>query len=79
MTTCPQYTWSADPNEWGTETSTAFREEDDEIHDPKDLERPLILDVVSLRGLANLGCLFVFATGLIALLCVGASTPSGYC
>ncbi|KAG8986865.1 hypothetical protein FRB90_003722, partial [Tulasnella sp. 427] len=60
---------SADPSQWNTETAPNFPEADDDLHNP-DPKRDRWVDNVALyssRGLLNVGCLLLMATGIFTL------------
>ncbi|KAG9044314.1 hypothetical protein FS837_008365 [Tulasnella sp. UAMH 9824] len=64
-----KFALSADPSRWNTETAPNFPEPDDDLHNP-DPKRDRWVDNVALystRGLLNVGCLLLVATGIFAL------------
>ncbi|KAJ7621168.1 glycoside hydrolase family 16 protein, partial [Roridomyces roridus] len=65
-----QYSLSPDPLLWGSALSRGNPEPDDALHEPEYTNGKLLDDhglVLSLRGLANVGCLVILSLGIIAL------------
>lgn len=65
LTSFVQFSLAPDPSSWGAELSPDYHELDDYLHnpDPKDSNG----SIFTLRGLANLGCLFILGASLITL------------
>lgn len=61
-----KFSLGPDPSSWGAELSPNYHEFDDYLHTP-DRKGGTDHNIFTLRGLANLGCLFVLATTLIGL------------
>ncbi|KAJ7267489.1 glycoside hydrolase family 16 protein [Mycena rebaudengoi] len=59
-----KYSLSPDPTLWGSNLSPNLPEPDDDLHDPRIVDRSTFF---SWRGLANLGCLVILVLGIIAL------------
>ncbi|KAF8640087.1 hypothetical protein AX17_001327 [Amanita inopinata Kibby_2008] len=65
-----KFTLPPDPRSWGSDLSPDFVEPDDSLHNPDarsekySIGNPMLF---STRGLANLGCLAVLCSGLLAL------------
>lgn len=58
---------------WAAEAGVNHAEPDDYLHNPdprRDRKSDKGGSIFTSRGLANLGCLLILVTGLIALLCV---------
>lgn len=71
--TIQQFSLSADPRDWGSDISMNYKEPDDYLHNPdprRDRKNDRGGSFFTARGLANLGCLFILAAALIALLYV---------
>lgn len=67
----PQYTLLHDPLLWETNLSPNILEDDDYIHDPRDVDSANMFRSilsVSRRGLMNMGCLILLIIGILALL-----------
>ncbi|KAL0956987.1 hypothetical protein HGRIS_003087 [Hohenbuehelia grisea] len=65
-----KFSLSPDPSSWGTAVAANIPEPDDYLHNP-DPRRDKVNDhgghVFTVRGLSNLGCLFILCFGLVAL------------
>ncbi|KAF8070141.1 beta-glucan synthesis-associated protein [Lyophyllum atratum] len=65
------YSLPPDPRQWGSDLSMNLIEPDDEIHNPPRGASSRSADregsFFSVRGMANIGCLFVLGVGLMAL------------
>ncbi|KIM66344.1 glycoside hydrolase family 16 protein [Scleroderma citrinum Foug A] len=65
-----KFSLSPDPQMWGADISPNHSEPDDYLHNPnprRDRKHDRGGSVFTCRGLANLGCLLVLTTGLLAL------------
>ncbi|KAJ7574310.1 beta-glucan synthesis-associated [Mycena floridula] len=65
-----KYSLSHDVQAWGTNLSPNQPEADDDLHNPdprRDRKIDTDKNILTSRGLANLGCLFILAMGLITL------------
>lgn len=65
-----KFSLSPDPRTWGADLSPNHPEPDDYLHNPdprRDRKHDRGGHVLTYRGLTNLGCLLVLATGLVAL------------
>ncbi|KAI0695135.1 beta-glucan synthesis-associated [Cytidiella melzeri] len=65
-----KFSLSPNPNEWGANLSVDHRENDDFIHNPdprRDHQNDQNGNVFTARGVANLGCLTLLITGILAL------------
>ncbi|PVG03239.1 concanavalin A-like lectin/glucanase [Serendipita vermifera] len=60
-----QFNLAPDPRSWGAQLSPDYHEFDDYLHNPD--KEDSNGHIFTLRGLANLGCLFVLAAGLVTL------------
>ena len=73
-----QYSLSPDPSAWGVDISPQAAEPDDHLHNP-DARRDRKIDrsgnIFTSRSLANLGCLILLVTGIVALLWVRVIVP----
>lgn len=68
-----QFGLSPDPGAWGLTTAP---EPDDALHEPdpqRDSKRDRGGSIFSIRGLVNVGCLFLIVLGILGVLCVFAS------
>ncbi|KAG8827745.1 beta-glucan synthesis-associated protein [Serendipita sp. 401] len=63
--TSSKYALSPDPSKWGGGVLVTHHEADDWLHNPSKEDGNG--SIFTLRGLANLGCLFILAAGLVAL------------
>jgi hypothetical protein len=67
-----QWSLGPDPRLWGAELGYDTVEDDDELHQPE--KKRAMLDrnggMLSFRGIANLGCVFLLIIVLLGLLCV---------
>ncbi|KAF7324806.1 Beta-glucan synthesis-associated protein [Mycena kentingensis (nom. inval.)] len=65
-----KFSLAADPVTWGSDLSGRYAEADDDLHVP-DVRGGKIIDrpsgSISLRGFANIGCLFILCMGLLTL------------
>ncbi|KAI5120828.1 hypothetical protein M0805_007016 [Coniferiporia weirii] len=65
-----KFSLSPDPSSWGAEIEPSFVEPDDFLHNP-DPRRDRKMDqggsIFTVRGIANLGCLFVLGAGTLTL------------
>lgn len=71
-----QYSFSADPNQWGANLSPDLVEDDDYLHNP-DARTKLKGEklLFTRRGIQNVGCLVVLMAGLLGLLYVSCFAP----
>jgi hypothetical protein len=57
-----------DPSQWGSEVSKNSRfDAEDALHDPESIDRNPSVDLFSLRGWSNLGCLLLVVVALLTL------------
>lgn len=64
-----QYSFSADPRQWGANLSPDLVEDDDYLHNPDaSVKKKGDSFSLSRRGFENMGCLIILVTGLIGLL-----------
>ncbi|KAI0036059.1 beta-glucan synthesis-associated [Vararia minispora EC-137] len=57
----------ADPRRWGSNVYPEYPEPDDHLHNPDAPSRGLDAALFSPRGIANIGCLLITATGILTL------------
>ncbi|KAK7694771.1 hypothetical protein QCA50_001959 [Cerrena zonata] len=65
-----KFSLSPDPTAWGANLGTDYPEQDDVLHNPdprRDRKNDQQKNVLTKRGLTNLGCLIFLALGLVAL------------
>jgi hypothetical protein len=69
-----QFALSADPSQWGSNLSLNHPEPDDNLHNPEVKDGKVIdhsigsFRMLSARGVANLGCLWILCLTIVALL-----------
>jgi hypothetical protein len=72
---------SPDPSAWGADLDLTRAEPDDYLHNPdprRDRRNDKGGTVCTVRGILNLGCLFILAAGCFTLLYVHAMTHPWY-
>ncbi|PSS37591.1 hypothetical protein PHLCEN_2v607 [Hermanssonia centrifuga] len=65
-----KFAMSPDPSSWGGDLSPAFREPDDELHNPdprRDRKSDKGGTIFTARGVSNLGCLVILFSGMAML------------